>query len=633
MNEELKIFIKAEIADLKKNLGEAQKEVKETANEGKSGFAKFGEAAKAAGGVVAKGLAAAGAAIVAAGAALLGLAESTKEYRTAQAKLATAFETAGASAGVAKQTYSDLYRVLGDEDKATEAAAHLAQLTTNEQDLAEWTTACQGIYATFGESLPIESLTEAANETAKVGTVTGALADALNWAGFSEEDFNAALAECNDEAEREALIRETLNGLYGDAAANYEKNAAAILAENEAQAKLTEALATLGAVASPIMTTLKTLTADLLTELTPFIALIGEGLQGAFNGTAGAGEKLAEGLNGLIETLLEKINEALPMVIQLVADLFPRLLTTIVQALPSLVNTVVQGATQVLQAIAEMLPELIPLMIDAVLLIVETLIDNIDLIIDAGIALILGLADGLVNALPRLIDKVPVIIEKLINAITNNLPKLMTMGVELNVKLASGLIKAIPQLVAKIPQIITAIVKGITTGSVEIVKAGGDIVKGLWNGIKDMTSWLGNKIKSFCSNALGEIKRFFGIHSPSTIMENQVGKYLAEGIGVGFMNEMADVNKDIENSLAPITAARNFTVHGSFNGLTPLTETSGNIAPINNGGQWYDAAMSARSEDTRPIILKVGEKVLAETTFKAWNRYVDQTGSIPVKVW
>ena len=107
---------------------------------------------------------------VAAGATAIGsLSASTEEYRTAQAKLNTAFESAGSTAEQATETYNGLYRVLGDGDVAVEAANHLAQLTQDQQSLSEWTEICQGIYATFGDSLPIEGLTEAANETAKTG--------------------------------------------------------------------------------------------------------------------------------------------------------------------------------------------------------------------------------------------------------------------------------------------------------------------------------------------------------------------------------------------------------------------------------------------------------------------------------
>ena len=271
MNEELKIIISAEISKLKSELQKGKSEVEGFANttKGKFGaisgeFQKWGDAAK-------KGLAIAGAAMVGAATALLSLVDSTEEYRIAQAKLETAFETAGSSADQAKTTYNELYRVLGDGDVAVEAAGHLAKLTTEEQALSEWTTICQGVYATFGDSLPIESLTEAANETAQTGQLTGALADALNWAGVSEDEFAASLEACNSVAEREALIRETLNGLYSDAAATYEENAAAVLAQNEAQAKLEESMAAVGEALAPVKTALTELGANILAQLVPYI--------------------------------------------------------------------------------------------------------------------------------------------------------------------------------------------------------------------------------------------------------------------------------------------------------------------------------------------------------------------------
>ena len=271
MNEQLKIIISAEVGKLKAEVNNAKKSIKEFVKDGTKDlgalndeFQKYGDAAK-------KGLGAAAGAVTAAAGALLGLSAATADYRNEQAKLVTAFETAGASAATATTTYNDLYRVLGDGGQATEAAAHLAKLTTEEKALSEWTNICQGVYATFGASLPIEGLTEAANETAKVGTVTGTLADALNWAGVNEDAFNEKLAACNTEAEREALIRTTLNGLYNDAAANYEKNNAQVLAQNEAQAKLDATMASLGETVAPINTMLTELAADILADLEPYI--------------------------------------------------------------------------------------------------------------------------------------------------------------------------------------------------------------------------------------------------------------------------------------------------------------------------------------------------------------------------
>ncbi|MFR5382906.1 MAG: hypothetical protein ACLTGM_12125, partial [Oscillospiraceae bacterium] len=113
--------------------------------------------------------------------------EVTQEYQTAMGKLDTAFTTNGYSSEAALKTYKELQGILGETDQAVEAANHLAILTDNEADLQKWTDICTGVFATFGDSLPIEGLTEAANETAKVGQVTGPLADALNWAGVSED--------------------------------------------------------------------------------------------------------------------------------------------------------------------------------------------------------------------------------------------------------------------------------------------------------------------------------------------------------------------------------------------------------------------------------------------------------------
>lgn len=271
MNEELRVIITAEIDKLKKELQNGQKEVNNFTKKSKVSFEEFNGEFQKVGNVAKTSLAVMGGAMLAAGASLLALEASTREYRQEQAKLITAFEAAGGSAAQATQTYNDLYRVLGDEGVATEAAQHLAQLTTNQQHLSEWTTITQGVYATFGASLPIESLTEAANETAKTGALTGALADALNWAGVNEEAFQAKLDACNTEAEREALIRNTLNGLYSEAAAGYEVNAAALLAQNEAQARNTAAMAKLGAAVAPVQTAITNLTAAIAEQLAPII--------------------------------------------------------------------------------------------------------------------------------------------------------------------------------------------------------------------------------------------------------------------------------------------------------------------------------------------------------------------------
>ena len=719
MNEELKIIISAEIDNLKKNTKEAQEQVKETADKGESGFKKFGEAAKKAGKVVGTGLKAAGAAIAAAATALVALGESTKEYRIAQAKLATAFETAGGSAETAKQTYNELYRVLGEDDVAVEAANHLAKMTTNQKELSEWTNICQGVYATFGDSLPIEGLTEAANETAKVGQLTGSLADALNWAGISEDDFNAKLAACNDEAEREQLIRETLTGLYDEAAATYEKNAAAILAENEAQAKLTDALSKLGAVAIPIMTTLKTIAADILNKIAPFVELIGNGLQGALNGSAEAGTLFAEGLNGILDTVINLVNNALPQVLQLITDLIPLLIETLAAQLPNILQAIIDGVIQIINALTEMLPRIVSAIMEVVPKLINQLIGAIPQILQAAIQLLMAIVDaiptiviGLINALPSiietiinalleaipmvidasitllmkiveaiptildaLIENLPKIINTIIDGILDGLPMLLEGAIQLlmaiiqaiptiisvlvekipqivstiintllkrlpdliqgAVKLFMGIIKAIPQIIAEIvknmPKIIKSIVSGLSKGIGDVANVGKNLVKGLWNGISNMVSWIGEKIRGFGESVLNGLKSFFGIHSPSRLMKDKVGKYLALGIGEGFVSEMGAVNKEIQDSMKPLTAARNFSISGEIEAPVAIKANSGSLASLENNNGWFTKlASTLNGNDSKQIILQVDGKTFAQASINSINQLTKQTGSLPL---
>ena len=204
-------------------------------------------------------------------AAITGIVESTKEYRNTMSGLETSFKTAGLEANDATNTYKSLYSVLGDTGKAKEAAQFIGLMAKNEKDLATWTDICTGVYATFGDALPIEGLTEAANETVKVGQVTGVLADALNWVGISEDEFNEKLSACSDEQEREQLIRETLNDTYKEASDIYKETNESIIQNNESQANLTENLSNIAEIFEPLVTKGKELLNSVLIGLQPVL--------------------------------------------------------------------------------------------------------------------------------------------------------------------------------------------------------------------------------------------------------------------------------------------------------------------------------------------------------------------------
>lgn len=177
---------------------------------------------------------------------LFSLDEATEELRENLGKLDTAFEVSGYSVETARDTYQDFFAILGDSDTATEASQLLAQLAKDEDDLAKWTTIAAGVYATFGDALPIEGLIEAANETAKTGEVTGVLADAINWVGMSEDDLNDALSRTSDESERARLIMNNLGMAYQDASDAFYENNAVLVESREKQAEMDQQLAELG---------------------------------------------------------------------------------------------------------------------------------------------------------------------------------------------------------------------------------------------------------------------------------------------------------------------------------------------------------------------------------------------------
>ena len=199
------------------------------------------------------------------------LSQETQEYREDIGKLKTAWESAGKSTELATSVYKEFYSVLGEEDRSVEAVNHLAKFVETEEDMAKWTDICAGVWGTFGDSLPVEGLTEASNETAKVGKLTGVLADALNWAGVNEEKFQKKLDKCNDEQERAELITETLNDLYVEAADNYKENNKNIIEARKATSKYTDTMADLGEAIEPVNTEITELKTEFAKELTPVV--------------------------------------------------------------------------------------------------------------------------------------------------------------------------------------------------------------------------------------------------------------------------------------------------------------------------------------------------------------------------
>lgn len=187
------------------------------------------------------------------GGAISDLREETREYQKIMGSLEVSSEKAGYSAEETAQTYRQLYGVLGDDQTAATTTANLQALGLAQSDLTKMTDIAIGAWATYGDSIPIDSLSEAINETAKTGTVTGTLADALNWAGVSEDEFNERLATTSDQSERANMILEQLTSQgLAEAGQAWRDNNRELVAANEAQADFTETASQMSEELAPV---------------------------------------------------------------------------------------------------------------------------------------------------------------------------------------------------------------------------------------------------------------------------------------------------------------------------------------------------------------------------------------------
>lgn len=207
---------------------------------------------------------------------IVNLAEETEEYRTMQAKLSGSAESFGYSVDFAKNQYKEFYEYLGDEQMSTNAITNLMGMQVATDTVSESAEAAIAVWTAYGDSIPIESLTESMNETAQVGKVTGVLADALNWAGISEDNFNTKLQSLTTTQERADLIAQTLNDTYGQSKATYDDMTEGIRNANSAEAEFQEVQAEVGEAVEPVREALTRLKTRGLEAIAPVVETVGK---------------------------------------------------------------------------------------------------------------------------------------------------------------------------------------------------------------------------------------------------------------------------------------------------------------------------------------------------------------------
>lgn len=178
-----------------------------------------------------------------------------------------------------------------------------------------------------------------------------------------------------------------------------------------------------------------------------------------------------------------------------------------------------------------------------------------------GFDILIGLINGIMNAIPDLIIMIPDIIVTIVKVLVKNLPKILKMGVDILLELIKGIAKTVVTLVTTIGNVCSKVFSAFKDGFAKVKEIGTNLIRGLWEGIQDSTQWILEKIKGFGESVLNGIKSIFGIESPSKVMRDEVGKYLAEGIGVGFTDEMKNVTREMASAI-PTEFDTNATIKG-----------------------------------------------------------------------
>ena len=312
-----------------------------------------------------------------------------------------------------------------------------------------------------------------------------------------------------------------------------------------------------------------------------------------------------------VQSVISSILSVLPQILPIISGLIPQICSSIISLLPQVLNAGIQILLSLISGISSAIPQLLGMLPSLISQVSSVILGNLGLIITTGIDLLIALIEGITEALPQLIDMLPEIIIQVSQTILDNLPLIIDAGIRLLTALISGILETLPslltlstelplriaeyiksnmpQILATGKQILTSLISGITsmistlrTKIVDvsnqvrdkfaelpsrIIEVGKDLVRGLWNGINDMTSWVISKIQGFGDSVLSGIRDFFGINSPSKLFEDEVGKYLAQGIGVGFADEMRDVSSEMQDAIpTSFDVGANVSGGGAFGG-------------------------------------------------------------------
>lgn len=263
-------------------------------------------------------------------------------------------------------------------------------------------------------------------------------------------------------------------------------------------------------------------------------------------------QNVIDSVNTFADNLIPRLQIMLPRFVQGLTQLISNMIPYVAPALELLLPPLIEGLGGLVSGIVQALPAAVEAISAVIPMLVEQLTILLPQIISAGVEIIAALASGIGENLPTLIPAVVDAIITITEGLIDHIDLLIIAAGQLIAGLAQGLIEAIPRLIGRLPEIISAIVNGLLKGLAAIGMVGQQLVEGLWNGIKNAGQWLYDKLSGWVSNILGWIKGFLGIHSPSKVFADEIGKFIPPGITLGVEQAMPRAMRDMGEELSAL---------------------------------------------------------------------------------
>ncbi len=337
-------------------------------------------------------------------------------------------------------------------------------------------------------------------------------------------------------------------------------------------------MAFLGEATIPLFTFLKD-------EVLPII-------NGIIDGTLG----IDEGINKLTETFLNG---------------FMSMVNSLLENLPIFLQIGINILLSLIRGITQALPDLIPIMVQVIMDMVNILLDNIDLIVECGIQLLIALTEGIMNALPELLSRLPEIIIKITTKLIELTPQLLSASLRIILALAEGLIKFIPEIISRIPQIIKSIVNAFKQGVKDFANIGKNLMNGLWGGIKNTWNDLKSKVEDLGKGIVNKFKNVFGIHSPSKLFRDEIGKNLILGVGVAFEKDDNLIDKQINDFGDDVYKKMQGAVNMET-GKMAFSGTAGSVSQILSSNATFDGNFIVKAEVQEGTLFEVNQRITKE---------------------